>query len=636
MDLQPVDYQEILGSLPGTCIIIFDEKLNLRQRFDRDKILEKLLPEISQIHNLSLLPETDLKSGLILACDNAFKGLSEITYMDFGDGYISIQAVELKNSKSSKTGSLLLHFSGEFGNEFGRELIKKKEEAEETSLIKSRFMARISHEIRTPLNAITGFIEQLQKTELDSRQRNFTSIIDKSSAYLLDLVNEILSFSQLESGVIKLDEVDFNLESLFNDIYETLKVRAEDKGINLRYAFDERLKVVCYGDAFRLKQVVMNLMSNGIKFTDYGYVELAVSLIEQKEEQLRIRIAVSDTGIGIKEHKLKEIFEEYKQANAGIARKHGGTGLGLTISKRLTEVMKGRIQVESKEGEGSSFFVEIPLKKSEKEFLIKDILQINSEELAGIPVLLVDDDAMNRALGQIILESFNMKVTLAGDGREAMEEYKRGQFDVVLLDIHMPEVSGLEVADFIRNKENNVQIKIIAVTADMLQEDEQLYARHHIDDVLIKPYKEISIYNKICKVLGLDSKLILKESIILTEKEDQGVLLYDLSELLSVTRGNQAFFNEMIDTFISNSKEGVRQLRDFFEKENWKDIQETAHRLIPSFKHLGIKVVVSDLIEIKSKSAMPVDRDRLEALVGNVEVITNKVICKLENEKAPD
>ncbi len=636
MDIQPVEYQKILRSLPGTCIIVFDEKLNVLQQFDQDRILEKLFPESSQIHNLTFIPDTDLKSTIVQACEEAFNGVSGITNMDLSGGNISIQAVKLKHSTGRKNGSLVLHFSEVPREGYGKELIRGKEEAEETSLIKSRFMARISHEIRTPLNAIIGFIEQLQKTKLDSRQKNFTDIIDKSSAYLLDLVNEILSFSRLESGAIKLDEVDFNLESLFDEIYDTVKVRAEDKGINLRYVFDESLKIVCHGDAFRLKQVVMNLMSNGIKFTEFGYVEMNVSLIQQKDELLWIRIKVSDTGMGIEKHKLKEIFEEYKQASSGIARKHGGTGLGLTISKRLTGVMNGKIWVESKAGEGSSFFVEVPLKKSEKEFLIKDILQINSEELAGIPVLLVDDDAMNRALGQIILESFNMEVTIAGDGHEAMEVYGKAQYDVVLLDIHMPEVSGLDVADFIRNKENDTKVKIIAVTADMIQEDINLYAGSHIDDVLIKPFKEINLYNKICKALDLDSKLILKESIILTDSKDPELLLYDLSELKSVTRGNQGFFNEMIDTFISNSKEGVRQIRDYFEEENWTEMQETAHRLIPSFKHLGIKMVVSDLIEIKGGPSVQLDRDRLETLVSNIEEITNLVISNLEGDREPD
>ncbi|HKK42666.1 MAG TPA: response regulator, partial [Bacteroidales bacterium] len=207
-------------------------------------------------------------------------------------------------------------------------------------------------------------------------------------------------------------------------------------------------------------------------------------------------------------------------------------------------------------------------------------------ELAGINALLVDDDAMNRALGQIILEGFNMEVSLASEGREAMEIYKKGLFDVVLLDIHMPDISGFEVANFIRNEANDEDVKIIAVTADSLREDEVLSARDKIDDVLIKPYRE-----------------------------------------------NHDFFNDMIETFIENAYEGIEEIRNAFEKNEWEEMKETAHRLIPSFKHLKINLMVSDLVEIKSQASGNREKELMKSLIENMEELTRKVIEQLKGEK---
>jgi CheY-like chemotaxis protein/anti-sigma regulatory factor (Ser/Thr protein kinase) len=391
--------------------------------------------------------------------------------------------------------------------------------------------------------------------------------------------------------------------------------------------------MICLGDAFRLKQVVINLVSNGIKFTEYGFVELGVRLLEEKNNQIRIRITVTDTGIGIPKHKLKEIFEDYKQATSGIARKHGGSGLGLTISHRLTKAMKGNISVESKVGKGSVFTVDLPLKRSEKEFLTKNVIRINAEELSGTRALLVDDDAMNRALGQIIMEGFNMEVSLANDGKEAMEVFEKEKFDVVLLDIHMPEVSGLEVAHFIRKHVKDRDVKIIAVTADILQEEEVFASSEEIDDVLIKPYREINLYNKICQVLEVESKILLKESVIIDEVQPASSLSYDLSELKQVTRGNQEFFNEMIDTFIENATEGMEQIANAFSEENWFEMQETAHRLIPSFKHLDIAVIVSGLVEIKSLEINQHNKSQIESLIGELISQTHDIIGRLAKEK---
>ena len=380
----------------------------------------------------------------------------------------------------------------------------------------------------------------------------------------------------------------------------------------------------------------MNLLSNGIKFTDYGFVELAAHRLEKKGDLIWARFTISDSGIGIPREKLTEIFEEYKQASVGIARKHGGSGLGLTISKRLTGVMKGKLTVESKMGKGSVFTVDLPLKISQKKYLAKDILQVDSKELSGRTVLLVDDDAMNRALGQIILEGFNMKVSVVTDGKEAMEVFQKGEFELILLDIHMPEISGFQVADYIRNQAGDQEVRIIAVTADIVQEDEQMLARNQMDAVLIKPYKEINLYNRICQVLGVDTKIILKESLELTTLGNEKDIDVDLSELKAVTKGNNAFFNEMIDTFIENSQQGMEQFRQALEKENWEEIGEVAHRLIPSYKHLKINAVVSDLVDVKGQARGVTETKLIKSLIDAIEETTLALIDYLKGQKYPE
>jgi len=441
------------------------------------------------------------------------------------------------------------------------------------------------------------------------------------------------TFSKIESGELQLDEVDFSLESLFNDIYSTFRNRAQEKEINFRYSFDDRLKKIFKGDAMRLKQIVINLVSNAIKFTEYGYVELRVEHFREERDEVWIKVTISDTGIGISEKKIKEVFREYKQASVGIARLHGGTGLGLTISKRLTDMLNGEITVNSTEGKGSLFTVNIPLKKSPLKYLSKDTLEISSEALSGRSVLIVDDDVMNRTLGVIILEGFNMMVHMAADGKEAMEILDNKRFDVVLLDIHMPVVSGIDVTRFIRSSEKNREVKIVAVTAEVIREELECYLKVGIDDFLIKPYREINLFNKLCKVLKLDSRDTGEESTQIRLVDFDGQPAYNLRELRTVTRKNREFFNEMIQTFINNAKNGVEQIKSAHKNEDWRVIRETAHRLIPSYKHLEIKKVVSDLVELKNRAENNPSADQLSGLISRIDKETAEVVKHLNKEK---
>jgi signal transduction histidine kinase/DNA-binding NarL/FixJ family response regulator len=626
---------QVLDNLPGTLMVFFDEHLDVIRWTDPDQKLGKIFEGLAGLENLSSIHAAPWDEFLPGYCLEILGGGAGTRSIMIGKDTVEVHGSSLKDPEGKLVGLLILYLHEIEMMETHRELEREKEEAEESSEIKSRFMASISHEIRTPLNAIIGFIEQLQKTPLDDRQRNYLNIIDKSSVYLLDLVNEILTFSKIESGEQKLDNIDFQPESLFKELFQTFKIRAREKNINFRYSFDENLRLILRGDAFRLKQIVINLISNAIKFTEYGYVELRVERLKEDETNVWIRIKVIDTGIGISAKKLKEVFKEYKQASAGIARKHGGTGLGLTISKRLAELMNGKIRVESKEGKGSTFMVDIPLERSQKQFLSNDTLEINQEVLSGRRVLIVDDDAMNRLLGEIILEGFNMEVQLAADGNEAIEILGKDNFDIILLDIHMPEVSGPLVARYIRQEKKDHELKILAVTADMDREEMDRYLEEGIDDYIIKPFREASMFNKLCQMLDVDSKLIHQESTKILLKEEPGASLYDLEELRAITRGNPEFFNEMIHTFVENAEQGVRQIREAYSRADWEFIRETSHRLIPSYKHLSIHGVVSDLIELKSRAGKREETHRLKSLVDRIEKDTARITRDLAREIIP-
>ncbi|MEA1897811.1 MAG: ATP-binding protein [Bacteroidota bacterium] len=641
MNLSATQFEQILSNVPNTALIMFGEDLRILRIMDRDHLLNEIYPDISSIGYLTEIDDSRWSSSIEEICRNTLQGtelassaeLMPVQQQFMGtSGQVIAHTISLPVKKGEHFGILILQGNRGLMNESRDELEREKEEAEATSESKSRFMARLSHEIRTPLNAIIGFIEQLHKTSLNETQENYLKIIDQSSIYLLDLVNEILTFSKIESGEQKLDMVDFNIETLFNEIYNTLKIRAREKNINFRYSFDKKLKLILRGDTFRLKQIVNNLISNAIKFTEYGYVELKVMHLKEEDNRVWIRFTVSDTGIGISRDKIKDVFKEYKQASAGIARKHGGTGLGLTISKRLTELMNGRISVKSTEGKGSRFIVEIPMEKSERSFLTKDTLKINHEVLSGKSALIVDDDAMNRMLGEIILEGFNMEVSLASDGNEAIHILGSEEFDIILLDIHMPIISGVDVAHHVRQVLKNKQVKILAVTADMIRDEWDYYLEQGIDDYIIKPYREINIFNKLGQVLDVDSDLIQHETIKIVLKEDEITSLYDLYELRSVTRDNPTLFNEMIQTFIDNAITGIKQIKYAYEKRENHEIRETAHRLIPSFKHLAIKSVVSDLIELKNISNENPEMDRLSLLITKIDKETTKVLGELKNE----
>lgn len=631
--LSGAQVEQILNHIPGTSVIFYDKDLKVHRISGQAPTLKEIFPDFSTLTDLSKIESSAWSDTLEEICRSALHGKPVRQQLPGPLGPVGVQTFSLEEVDKEPLGVLLLHSNQGMNYAYNTELERGKEKAEETSETKSLFMASISHEFRTPLNAIIGFIEQMQKTSLSDVQERYLKIIDKSSSYLLDLVNEILTFSKMESGEFQLDELDFNLELLIEDVYNTMLVKAEEKRINLNYRFDEELKKIFYGDAFRLKQIILNLVSNAIKFTEYGFVEVQVTRLKKMEDKIWIRILVIDSGIGIPNRRIGEIFKEYKQASSGITRRHGGTGLGLTISKRLTEWMGGSLAVESKEGKGSTFTVEIPLKASKLSYLKKEIQQITSQVLAGKSALIVDDDAMNRMLGQVILEGYSMEVVMASDGKEAMKILDQTVFDIILLDIHMPDVSGIEVARYARKSSKNHYSKIIAVTAELAREKLDKYRQEPIDDFLIKPYREINLYNKICKQLAIEVKEIPMDHVKIKLHGFAEDGFYDLNELRSVTKKNKAFFNEMVETFISNAMTGINQIKAALEQQKWKTIEETSHRLIPSFKHLKINKVVSDLTELKDKVVSQTDLDRIKALVIRIETDTLQVIEHLKNEK---
>ncbi|WP_410220509.1 ATP-binding protein [Pedobacter sp.] len=386
-------------------------------------------------------------------------------------------------------------------------LVDYTKKATQYAQSKSRFLANMSHEIRTPLNSVIGFSEQLIQQDLTPKQSEQVNAIRTSSIMLLDVVNDILDFSKYETGKVSFDEVVFNPAELLKELISSISIQASAKGLKLETDITFNDSINLKGDSLRLKQVVMNLLSNAIKFTDHGSVTLKADIVTGAKKQEILKVQVVDTGVGIAQEDIHMIFEEFAQVYYSSSKvKQKGTGLGLAICKRIIELQGGTIGVESELGKGSNFFFEIGYEYAE----VKDYQQLNIigagnlSRLSGKRVLLADDNKMNILLAETVIKKYNISIDTALDGKQALHLFEHNNYDLVLTDIQMPEMGGVELTQRIRKLKNKSKssIHILAITANVLEEDRIKYLSSGINDLVLKPFSEKELMDKITKYIN--------------------------------------------------------------------------------------------------------------------------------------
>lgn len=386
-----------------------------------------------------------------------------------------------------------------------KKLENAKQQVEEGSRAKSEFLSTMSHEIRTPMNAIIGMTNLLVKDDPRKDQLEQLEILDFSAKTLLSLINDVLDFSKIESGRVEFENIAFNLKNLLNGVLESFRFSAQKKDVSLYLDLDEDLPKVISGDPNRLTQILNNLVSNAVKFTEEGSVGILVEKKEGNDNHLNLIFTVTDTGIGIAEEKHEEIFESFTQERTDTSRVFGGTGLGLTISKKLVELQGGTIRLESEKGKGSTFYIELPFKRQDQAEGKRLSAHGNDskrmpDSLKGTKVMLVEDNAINQKVMMRFLEKWDIEVVLAENGHEAVEIMEDSTtINLVLMDLQMPEMDGYDATRKIRELDNKYKsnVPIIALTAAALNEVKEKVFASGMNDYLTKPFNPPELQRKL-------------------------------------------------------------------------------------------------------------------------------------------
>jgi PAS domain S-box-containing protein len=507
-----------------------------------------------------------------------------------------------------------------------------KIKAEDAVKAKQQFLSNMSHEIRTPMNAIIGFTKVVLKTDLTAKQKEYLTAIKMSGDALIVLINDILDLAKVDGGKMTFEQTPFKMATSIAAMLHLFETKIQEKNLELVKEYDSRIPEVLLGDPVRLHQIILNLMSNAVKFTSEGKITVQVKLISEDEEQVTVEFVINDTGIGINESNIEKIFESFRQASSGTARLYGGTGLGLAIVKQLVNQQGGSIEVTSKIGKGSTFSFILSFQKTKANAADEaEIIELNTET-KNIKVLVVEDMALNQLLMKTLLDDFGFERDIASNGRMAIEKLQSKEYDIILMDLQMPEMNGFEATEYIRSKMKS-NIPIIALTADVTTVDLDKCKALGMNDYIAKPVDERLLYSKI---MGLIKKTTFtkiesgKEIGFGLQKAERCI---DLNYLYHRTKYNPTLIMEMIAIYLDQTPPLILSMKKSFQDKDWETLYAAVHKMIPSFSIMGISGDFEKMAKkIQDYASSQQQSEEMSYLVMQLENVCSQACSELKEE----
>ena len=519
--------------------------------------------------------------------------------------------------------------------------------ADKATKLRQEFLAKTSHEIRTPLNPILLLTDMLLKTDLNQEQQEHLNAIRSGGETLLAVVNDILDLSKIEAGKIDFNRHEFDIRKVFTSIKDMMEGHAQARGLDLYMEVEEDVPKIMIGDTVRLTQIILNLVGNGIKFTQHGYVKISAKKRSTLSTSAVIEFKIEDSGIGIPADKLKIIFEGFQQVDTDVNRRSGGTGLGLTIVRQLVLLQGGSIQVTSEEGRGSCFVFDLEfLVTTEDNSTIKKEEEIDKTRLKGVKILLVEDNLLNQIVTKKLLTDWGIDLDIAHNGRDGVEKVQERDYQLVLMDVQMPEMDGYEATLYIRNQIQapKCHIPIIALTANAFTGSDDECLKVGMDDYVSKPIPIKTLYSKLIQYIQPpcpqedaqpDQEKIVhqqgaKPNGIPLESIDMHRNYVDLTYLEEVCSGDKNIIRKIIGQYIKTSPEMLQKVEEQFQTGDYASLAKTAHKLKSNIQILKIEQIEETIKKIEEIARHQINLDKLDRLVSELQQGINGSVTELQ------